>query len=118
MSVAAGWASREGRATPRAEASFPVQYLGANVPQAWAASSILRFVAILAGIDASASPDGRSLYVDPALPAWLPELRIENLRAGTGAVTLAVRGDEVTVERNTSGYEVVRGPAPLVAGRA
>ena len=33
---------------PRREASFPVQYLGANVPQAWAAGSILRLIAVLA----------------------------------------------------------------------
>lgn len=102
---------------PRAEASFPVQYLGANVPQAWAASAILRLVAILAGIHATATPTSRRLYVDPALPAWLPELRIENLRAGSGSLTLHVRDGELEVEGNTTGYEVIHGPAPRVTGR-
>ena len=43
---------------PRREASFPVQYLGANVPQAWAAGSILRLIAVLAGIHATSDRDG------------------------------------------------------------
>lgn len=97
--------SREG-------ASFPVQYLGANVPQAWAASAILKLVAILAGIQATATPEQRRLYVDPVLPDWLPWLRIEDLRVGSGAVTLALRDGSVTVERNTSRYEVVHGSPP------
>ena len=37
---------------PRHEAQFPVQYPGANVPQAWAAGAIIRLIAILAGIHA------------------------------------------------------------------
>ena len=70
---------------PRDEGSFPVQYLGASVPQAWAAASIFRLVAVLCGIHAPHDPTGSRLYVDPALPDWLPELTIRNLRAGSGA---------------------------------
>jgi glycogen debranching enzyme len=103
---------------PRHEASFPVQYLGANVPQAWAASAILRLVAVLAGIHATADrAGGGRLYVHPALPAWLPELAIHDLRVGTGAVSLSLSDGDVSVLRNTSGYEVVHAPAPRVAGR-
>ena len=57
---------------PRAEASFPVQYPGANVPQAWAAGSVLRLIAILAGIHATTDASGSRIYVNPALPDWLP----------------------------------------------
>jgi glycogen debranching enzyme len=97
---------------PRAEASFPVQYLGANVPQAWAAGSIFRLVAVLCGIHAAAGSGGRRLYVNPALPGWLPELTIRNLRLGRGAVDVRASDGEVEVLSNTSGYEVVHGPAP------
>jgi glycogen debranching enzyme len=100
---------------PRQEASFPVQYLGANVPQAWAAGSIFRFIAILCGIHATSDRDGSRVYVDPALPAWLPELTIRNLRAGRGSLDLAIEDGSVEVLQNTSGFEVIHGPAP---GRA
>jgi glycogen debranching enzyme len=102
---------------PRAEASFPVQYLGANVPQAWAAGAIIRLVAVLCGIHATAAAGRRRLYVDPILPAWLPELTIHHLRAGDGALSLTVRDGQVDVLADTSGYEVVLGPAPRVVGR-
>jgi glycogen debranching enzyme len=97
---------------PRQRGSFPVQYLEANVPQAWAAASVFRFVAILCGIHASAGPDKHRLYVDPALPDWLPRVTISNLRAGRGALTLAFDDGQVEVVSNTSGFEVVHGPAP------
>jgi glycogen debranching enzyme len=97
---------------PRAEASFPVQYLGANVPQAWAAGSIFRFVAILCGLHAATNPQGSTLYVNPALPSWLPELTIRNLRAGKGAVSLHLQDGSVNVLSNTTGFDVVHGAAP------
>ncbi|MFL5756564.1 MAG: glycogen debranching N-terminal domain-containing protein [Chloroflexota bacterium] len=103
---------------PRSAPSFPVQYLGANVPQAWAASAVLRLVAVLAGIHATTDRSGSRLYVDPALPGWLPALAIHDLRAGRGSVSLEIRDGAVSVLRNTSGFEVVHGGAPRVAGRA
>jgi glycogen debranching enzyme len=103
---------------PRHEASFPVQYLGANVPQAWAASAILRFVAVMAGIHARTENGRGRLYVDPALPSWLPDLSFANLRAGRGAVSLDLVDGELTVGANTTGFEVVHWPPPRVTGRA
>jgi glycogen debranching enzyme len=97
---------------PRREASFPVQYLGANVPQAWAAGSILRLIAVLCGIHATSDREGSRLYVNPALPDWLPELTFRNLRAGRGSIDLAVRDGTVDVLTNTSQFEVIHGPAP------
>ena len=96
----------------RTEGSFPVQYLGANVPQAWAAGAIIRFVAILAGIHGRTDEDGRRIYVDPALPDWMPRLTISNLRAGRGSMTLRLEDGTVDVTDNTSGFEVVASPAP------
>jgi glycogen debranching enzyme len=103
---------------PRLEASFPVQYIGANVPQAWAASAVLRLVAILGGIHARTDADGSRIYVDPALPEWLPDLEISNLRAGRGALSLRLRDGDVSVTSNTTGFDVRHGAPPRVTGRA
>ena len=100
----------------RDEGSFPVQYLGANVPQAWASGAVIRLIAILCGIHAHTDQGGSKLYVDPALPDWLPDLTISNLRAGRGSMTLHFRDGEVEVASNTSGYKVVRGVAPHGSG--
>ena len=56
----------------RDQGSFPVQYLGANVPQAWASGSIIHLITTLTGIHPDA-PSNR-LIVSPALPDWLPEV--------------------------------------------
>lgn len=97
---------------PRVPASFPVPYLGANVPQAWAAGSVFRFVAILCGLHATVDADGAKLYVNPALPDWLPEVSITNLRLGSGALAIRFADGEVDVLSNTSTYQVIHGPAP------
>jgi glycogen debranching enzyme len=97
---------------PREDGSFPVQYLGANVPQAWAAATVLRLVAVMLGLHAVTDEAGSRLHVDPALPDWLPELTLTNLRAGRGSLDLRARGRTVEVLRNDSGFTVVEGPAP------
>ncbi len=71
---------------PRASSSFPVQYLGANIPQAWAAGTILHLIRTLLGLRANA-PQGR-LYVAPALPHWLPDLTLAGLRCGKARLSL------------------------------
>lgn len=97
----------------RDEGAFPVQYLGASAPQAWAAASVFRLVAVLCGIHARVAPDGiREIYVHPALPDWLPELTITRLRAGRGAMDLRFHGETVQELSNSTGYRVVRQAAP------
>src|SRR5205823_488166 len=59
---------------------FPVQYLGANVPQAWAAGCIFHFVQAILGVNADA-PNNR-LTVDPDLPDWLPDVTLRGLKVG------------------------------------
>jgi glycogen debranching enzyme len=71
---------------PRAGSSFPVQYLGANIPQAWAAGTILHLIRTLLGLRADA-PHGR-LYVAPALPPWLPDLTLSGLHCGGARLSL------------------------------
>ncbi len=90
--------------------SYPVPYLGANVPQAWAAASVFRFVAILCGIHTVGA--ARTIYVNPDLPAWLPDLTLRNLRAGDGAAVLRMERDRVEVLENTTGFEIVHGAVP------
>ena len=67
-------------------ASFPVQYLGANIPQARAAGAILHLIRTLLGLRADAP--NRRLYVAPALPHWLPDLTLGGLRCGDARLNL------------------------------
>ena len=64
----------------RDDTSFPVQYLGANVPQAWAAGAPFMLLQAMLGLQQDA-PRGK-LYVDPALPDWLPDVTLTDLRLG------------------------------------
>ncbi len=60
--------------------NFPVQYLGANVPQAWAAGSAFLLLQAMLGM----APDApsASLYIDPILPPWLPDVTLSRIRVG------------------------------------
>jgi glycogen debranching enzyme len=64
----------------RDERSFPVQYLGANVPQAWAAGSVFAMIQAILGYQPDA-PRGK-LHLDPVLPQWLPDLTLLDLHVG------------------------------------
>jgi glycogen debranching enzyme len=95
---------------PRAPTSFPVQYLGANVPQAWAAGSVFAFLQAIIGFQPDAPGD--KLYLDPALPDWLPELTLVNLRVGQRQFDIRFRREG---ERTT--WEVSKGEAACVSYR-
>ncbi|CAX23033.1 conserved protein of unknown function; putative glycosyl transferase [Methylorubrum extorquens DM4] len=60
---------------------FPVQYLGANVPQAWAAGSAFMLLQAILGLQPDA-PRGQ-LHIDPVLPPWLPDITLTDLRLGS-----------------------------------
>ena len=68
---------------------FPVQYLGANVPQAWAAGSVVHLVTTLLGLSADA-PNHR-LELRPCLPDWLGQVQLRNLRVGNATADVHVR---------------------------
>ncbi|HYM14541.1 MAG TPA: glycogen debranching N-terminal domain-containing protein [Dehalococcoidia bacterium] len=70
----------------RTPGSFPVQYRGANVPQAWAAASIFHLLRAMLGMHADA-PHGR-LNVDPALPPWLPDVTLRGIDVGKATLDL------------------------------
>jgi glycogen debranching enzyme len=71
--------------------SFPVQYLGANVPQAWAAGAPFMLLQAMLGLQQDA-PRGK-LYVDPALPDWLPDVTLTDLRLGRRRFDIRFRRD-------------------------
>ena len=88
--------------------SFPVQYLGANVPQAWAAGSVFSLVQAMIGFQPDAP--NRRLLVDPVLPDWLPDLLLRDLRIGRDTYDIRFERDG----QNTV-FEVLRGdPASVV----
>jgi glycogen debranching enzyme len=66
-------------AVEQGETAFPVQYIGANVPQAWAAGAVFHLMQAMLGFSADA-PNGK-LYLDPTLPAWLPDITLIDLHA-------------------------------------
>jgi glycogen debranching enzyme len=75
--------------------TFPVQYPEANVPQAWAAGSIFHLIRAILGLQADAPQ--RRLYVDPTLPAWLPDLTLQKVKVATATLDLHFwREDEHT----------------------
>ena len=65
---------------------FPGLYTKANWPQAWTASGVFTIIQSMIGVYPYA-PDNL-LFVDPHLPEWLPEIRIERLRVGKAVVSL------------------------------
>jgi glycogen debranching enzyme len=65
---------------------FPVPYIEANIPQAWAAGSIFHLLQAILGLQADAP--NRCLYVDPDLPYWIPELTLHHLEIGNARVEL------------------------------
>jgi glycogen debranching enzyme len=94
-------------ASERNESNFPVQYIGANVPQAWAAGSVFMLTQALLGF----LPDAprNKLYVDPLLPAWLPDLTVRDLRIGAHKLDIRFwRQDGQTA------FEVIKGDPGLV----
>jgi glycogen debranching enzyme len=91
----------------RDDTTFPVQYIGANVPQAWAAGSAFMLVQALLGFLPDA-PRNR-LYIDPLLPAWLPDLTVRDLRIGQNK--FAIR---FWREGGETAFEVIDGDPALV----
>jgi glycogen debranching enzyme len=86
----------------REETNFPVQYIGANVPQAWAAGSAFMLTQALLGFLPDAPRD--KLYLDPSLPKWLPDLAVYDLRLGKHKLDIRLwrEGEETA-------FEVIKG---------
>ncbi|MGH9082869.1 MAG: amylo-alpha-1,6-glucosidase, partial [Acidimicrobiales bacterium] len=72
----------------RDTSNFPVQYLGANVPQAWASGAVIHAMGVLLGFEADAVH--RNLTLRPILPEWLPHVHLSALGLGRSRVELEV----------------------------
>ena len=95
----------------RDETSFPVQYLGANIPQAWAAGSVFTLIQAILGFMPDA-PRGK-LYMDPLLPKWLPDLTVLDLRVGQHRFDIRFWRDG-----EESQFEVLQGDPKAVERRS
>jgi glycogen debranching enzyme len=94
----------------RDDGSFPVQYLGANVPQAWASGSIIHLITTLTGIHPDAP--AKRLIVKPSLPDWLPEVTLANLRIGEATVDLRVTREHAEILHAHGELDLTSGTAP------
>ena len=90
--------------------NFPVQYIGANVPQAWAAGSAFALLQAMLGLSQDAPKD--RLYIDPDLPAWLPDITLSNL--SIGAKTFSIR---FWRDNGATRHQVLEGDPALVGYR-
>jgi len=88
----------------------PVPYPVACSPQAWSAAAVFSLLSAVLGlkIDGAAS---RLSFVRPALPDFLDEIEINNLKVGAGAVDLLIhrRAQSATIEirRRSGDVEVI-----------
>ena len=94
----------------RATSPLPVPYPVACSPQAWAAGSLYHLMSAALGLRPDARA-GRLELVRPALPKWLPSLRLLGLRVGAAAVDLEFSAQEgsisVEVLRRTGELDVI-----------
>jgi glycogen debranching enzyme len=94
----------------RSASPLPVPYPVACSPQAWAAGSLYHLMTATLGM----RPDARANRLElvrPALPTWMPSLRVRGLRVGEAQVDLefAAQQDSISVEvlRRTADLDVV-----------
>jgi glycogen debranching enzyme len=105
----------------RADYPTPGAYPQANTPQLWNASAFPLVVQTLLGLLPLAPY--QTLVLDPALPEWLPDLVMHDLRVGDASVTVRVWRDasgesQFDVIRQRGTLRIIRQPPPesLFAG--
>ncbi|MEV0809328.1 glycogen debranching N-terminal domain-containing protein [Micromonospora sp. NPDC050200] len=97
---------------PRDDAHpHPGVYPNSCSPQAWSASSVIMLIQALLALRPAAPL--RTIVVDPHLPEWLPDLRLEGVRVGRATVDLTVRrgrGGRTSIRARGDRIAVVRRP--------
>ncbi|MGI8777085.1 MAG: amylo-alpha-1,6-glucosidase [Acidimicrobiales bacterium] len=101
------------------EHAHPGVYPTSNQPQGWSASAIVALVQALLGLQAVA-PLGL-LLIDPHLPPWLPDVRLEGLRVGSARLDIEFRRERQgqTSHKVTASHgrvRVLRQPPPEAHG--
>jgi glycogen debranching enzyme len=98
-----------------ADHPHPGVYPNSCEPQGWSASAIVLIVQSILGM-VPIAPLG-ILVIDPHLPAWLPDLRLEGVRVGGSVLDLEFRRDRrgrtrYSVNRRVGRVRVLRQPPP------
>ena len=105
----------------RDEKSFPVQYLGANVPQAWAAGSVFALMQAILG--SGRTRRAESCTSTRRCRTWLPDLTLLDLHVGKHRFDIrfwrdggetqfeVLQGDPKAVERGSFGAQLMQ-PVP------
>ncbi|MEV4202377.1 glycogen debranching N-terminal domain-containing protein [Micromonospora globbae] len=99
-----------------ADHPHPGVYPNSCSPQAWSASAVIALVQAMLALRPAASL--RTIFVDPHLPEWLPDLVLTGVRVGDRTVDLTVRrrrGGRTTVRATGDRITVVRRPARRAA---
>jgi glycogen debranching enzyme len=99
----------------RGERPVPGAYPRANTPQLWNATAFPLAVQTMLGLVPVASLN--TLMLDPALPTWIPELIVRDLRVSDAKVTLRFWREEAgasnwEVLHQQGTLHIVRQPAP------
>jgi glycogen debranching enzyme len=99
----------------RGERPVPGAYPRANTPQLWNATAFPLVAQTLLGLVPFAHAD--LLFIDPALPPWLPEIVVRDLRVGGAKVSMRFWLDDEgrsdwEVLHTHGRLRVVRQPAP------
>lgn len=71
--------------------SSPVQYLGANVPQAWASGAVVHLISTILGVESDAASG--TLALSPCLPEWLGSIEVAGMCVGNGSTDFRVSRD-------------------------
>ncbi len=74
---------------PRESTLHPGAHPRSNPFQTWNAAAFALFTHVMLGLQPAAPV--KTLFIDPQLPAWLPDLTVENLRVGEANVTMHFR---------------------------
>jgi glycogen debranching enzyme len=97
------------------EHPFPAIYPAANSPQAWSATTVFTLLQAMLGLQPYAPM--HTLFIDPHLPQWLPDVTLRGLRVSDASITLRFyrKGSgesafEVLDQRGN--LRVVRQPSP------
>jgi glycogen debranching enzyme len=106
---------------PRGDSGGPGAYPRANAPQLWNASAFPLLIHSMLGLQPVAPLE--TLFVDPVLPTWLPDIIVHDLRLAGARVTLRCWRDESGVSHVETIHKqgtirVIKQPAPesLTAG--
>jgi len=99
----------------RAEFPHPGAYPRANPIQSWNQSGLILVMHSLLGLQPVAMV--HTLFVDPALPPWLPEVTVRGLRLGTATATIRFWRDDsgashADVLEKRGKFRLVRQPPP------